>query len=1431
MSVNLKLPIVAIAASVLFAVALGLVVLPASPFFPSTSPSAVHAQIPDTPTPTAEPQKPPAEAQKLPPDFHSVQDFPADTATKTPPRYPGLDSGLNRIVAQFEGASAGIVDITTLRSAASQAAEQAPIYRDDAVFVTLYIRDGYEDSLTKWLDDNGAKVITSGYDFIEAYIPVSVLAKASVQEGVETIRTEYPPMRTAIGEGFTVHGADGWHDFGHKGEGVKIGVIDVGFGYIENLGGNGDIPEDVTGICWDWNGNRTSNLSNCWGDDHGTAVLEAVFDIAPEATYYISDADSRGKIKAAVEWMVEQGVDVINMSLIFPWDGPGDGTSPHSNGLANTIDTAVEGGITWANSAGNEHGVAWLGEWTDDDGDNWLEFEDGDECLGTRGVLFGTYVWIRWDDSWPGADTDLDLYITDNTNDKDKAISTDEQSGGDSHYPMESARHKIYGCYKVKLVSGDAPEWIQITDSGYGFEHYTAGSVGNPAEVSNPGLLAVGASPYNDTTTIEPFSSRGPTTDGRVKPDIVGVDNAKSRVWWRWTGTSQSSPFVAGLAALVKQKFPDYTPAQIAAYLKNYALPRGDVTPNNTWGYGLAMLPSFTPTPTNTPTITPTLVPGKTYAEGDDAEFTHIEAGVDSTCGVSDSGHVRCWGDTAQAAIFSDDDDYTDVAVAEDFVCGLRDDGSVECWSDASGNIPATTPLIIDLTFSQIDAGASQICGIREPSGGSVPVCYDTSGIIPDSIEAALGNTFDALSVGSDGGCALISGGSDDGEAKCWTSQSWAQKLVDDIPDTAFSDIATDGYNACGIARDGEDAGSLSCWGVNSGNAVSDAPSDGSYIDVAAGFLYMCALKSDSTAVCWGDGLVDSGQTDAPSDASFTEIAAGAFHACGLQGDGAVRCWGDEFAGGSALSSDYHGKGAAHPYEDRLTLPYLAAERGSLSLSTWGSCALSDEGGWACWGDASYDFLSDDYDVIDVAVGPTHTCILKDDGKVKCWGDDTYGKVSGDGNGGVLRADLDELTFSSIYAGPHYTCGLLGDGEGSDAGKPHCWGGNPLGGAVSLVGPGQRVSNGNYTDYGSNTYDELSMGFSQTCGLKSNRHDADFTPDADRMKCWGPSPAAGYLSYDMWSRNFASVAVGSVYQACGIDAALEGQVAGTLHCWGGDFDGNALDISQVPAELQEMKFKAVAAGYLHNCALTTDGQAHCWGDDTYGQSSVPVGYKDAVFVDIAADRYHTCAITEDGRAACWGADADADESGVQIAGSDLLIVNAGQAEPQPRAPHVPTRTPTPTPTVTPTPLPPTPTPTATSTATPLPPTPTVTATPLPVALDNIDITSTPRSDGYYILGDVVEVSIVLTQPVTVDSDATLNLNLDSGRVEASYSVGSGTDTIVFSYKVQSADKDHSGLAVVAGSLTVAYDGADYTISYPKTKGQFKHKVDGSAQGS
>jgi alpha-tubulin suppressor-like RCC1 family protein len=60
----------------------------------------------------------------------------------------------------------------------------------------------------------------------------------------------------------------------------------------------------------------------------------------------------------------------------------------------------------------------------------------------------------------------------------------------------------------------------------------------------------------------------------------------------------------------------------------------------------------------------------------------------------------------------------------------------------------------------------------------------------------------------------------------------------------------------------------------------------------------------------------------------------------------------------------------------------------------------------------------------------------------------------------------------------------------------------------------------------------------------------------------------------------------------------------------------------------------VSAGGYHACAIRSDGETVCWGDNAYGQLDVP----DERFATIAAGDYHTCGVREDRSLRCWGSD-------------------------------------------------------------------------------------------------------------------------------------------------------------------------------------------------
>ena len=62
---------------------------------------------------------------------------------------------------------------------------------------------------------------------------------------------------------------------------------------------------------------------------------------------------------------------------------------------------------------------------------------------------------------------------------------------------------------------------------------------------------------------------------------------------------------------------------------------------------------------------------------------------------------------------------------------------------------------------------------------------------------------------------------------------------------------------------------------------------------------------------------------------------------------------------------------------------------------------------------------------------------------------------------------------------------------------------------------------------------------------------------------------------------------------------------------------------------------AIAAGDYHTVALKSDGTVVAWGDNGYGQTTVPVAAQSGVTA-IAAGGYHTVALKNDGTVVAWG---------------------------------------------------------------------------------------------------------------------------------------------------------------------------------------------------
>lgn len=332
--------------------------------------------------------------------------------------------------------------------------------------------------------------------------------------------------------------------------------------------------------------------------------------------------------------------------------------------------------------------------------------------------------------------------------------------------------------------------------------------------------------------------------------------------------------------------------------------------------------------------------------------YASIKSTNATTCGITLSGELKCWGNNTYNQI---------------------DHGTTSFTRAYPVNVAGYQ------TFTSVSPGGSHNCAI-DSSNHLYCWGYNLNGQIGDgttnpypSLQMIDGANFYAqVSSGSSHTCAITMSGT----LKCWGANSYGQ-LGDGTTTQRTTPVVIDGANfyqsvsagfnhTCGITT----AGILKCWGLNTASQLGDGTatnrpsptvinSGTSYIKIASATSSTCGITNTGVLKCWGqnssgqlgDGTVITKTTPTVIDSgvSYQKISTSASFTCGITVAGDLKCWGNNVVGqlgnGTVTGSN---------------VPLLISS-GILEVTTGNShtCAITNTNDVKCWGDNSVNQLGD----------------------------------------------------------------------------------------------------------------------------------------------------------------------------------------------------------------------------------------------------------------------------------------------------------------------------------------------------------------------------------------------------------------------------------------------------------------------------------------
>jgi len=428
------------------------------------------------------------------------------------------------------------------------------------------------------------------------------------------------------------------------------------------------------------------------------------------------------------------------------------------------------------------------------------------------------------------------------------------------------------------------------------------------------------------------------------------------------------------------------------------------------------------------------------------------------TCALTNLQKVYCWGknqygqigdsSVAEASIpveLQNISGVTSLALGTTNSCAVLLDHTLRCWGRNDGD---------QLGYKKSDAG---------------PLPVSVEGLSnAKQISVGGSDSFDLDNgVGQNFSCAVTNNGA----VYCWGRNDKGQlgngSLLDSatpVPVGGLRDVSTmvsGGAHSCAVS-----GGDVYCWGSNESYQLGFVSTNNStYANspvivrgvpsitaVAAGGSGTCAIDSDGSVWCWGQGVVAPHKINALTDQSkAVAITVGFDYSCAVLKSGAAYCWGSN---GFGQLGDGSTNTASTP--TRIKLPVGDVVVG-LDAGNTHSCAILASGRIFCWG------ANDQYQL--GFVGPESSLPVELDGlgkvsavdasglwvfftpysstcallnsAVSCWGNNSFDQIG-------IESVANQLTpvaikglygVSQISSGGNHSCALYRDGYVT------CWGG------------------------------------------------------------------------------------------------------------------------------------------------------------------------------------------------------------------------------------------------------------------------------------------------------------------------------------------------------------------------------------------------------